>query len=505
MNTSGRGEESQEAYRGVVLPAAQAPMPYGEHVQPAGGVPWGSAPAEQVAQPAPGVPEPADATQMLPPYPAADPGAMAPPFGQAPDPAQQSHLGHQAPPAPMPLPVSEATQMLPPYPAADPAAGPHGEHIPQQLPAAPMAPGMGTGMAPGMEQEPAEATQAMPRFEEPQQGYGQGYEQPGYDQYGQQPYQEAPQNGRPPYGADYSGYEQQAAPTNPGHDSDYDHLFRNDVPGPEPVRPRIIQPNRQQAAQPYGQPAGAPYGGPGAPGGPGGYEPGHGGDQGYGYQGADDSPRRGMSPKVLIGIVVAGCVVAGLVVGALMSGGGGGSDTKTTDAASTAPAPTASAGGGAGASAADAAKQQASALDSLLSTSGASRSSVVNAVESIKNCGDLSGAASDLTTAAGQRKDLVSKLATLPVDKLPNHAALTAALTKAWQASSSADSHYANWANQAKSNHKLCHGGHARTTGETQAGDAASGTATIQKKKAVKLWNSIAATYGLTKRQYSEL
>ena len=117
---------------------------------------------------------------------------------------------------------------------------------------------------------------------------------------------------------------------------------------------------------------------------------------------------------------------------------------------------------------------------------------MVSAVESIKGCNKLPAAASDLNTAAAQRKALVTKLGALSVDKLPDHASLTDALTKAWQASSAADAHYASWAGQAQSNPKVCHGGHARITQETQAGDRESGTATIQKKRAVKLWNSIA-------------
>ena len=82
---------------------------------------------------------------------------------------------------------------------------------------------------------------------------------------------------------------------------------------------------------------------------------------------------------------------------------------------------------------------------------------------------------------------------------------MSSSLTQAWQASSAADTHYANWAGQAQSNHKVCRGGHARNTTETQAGDRESGTATTEKKKAVKLWNSIAKKYGLTQRQYSQL
>jgi hypothetical protein len=51
----------------------------------------------------------------------------------------------------------------------------------------------------------------------------------------------------------------------------------------------------------------------------------------------------------------------------------------------------------------------------------------------------------------------------------------------------------------------VCKGGHAHSTNEAQAANASSGTATTQKKHAVKLWNSIAKQYGLTQRQYSQL
>ena len=43
------------------------------------------------------------------------------------------------------------------------------------------------------------------------------------------------------------------------------------------------------------------------------------------------------------------------------------------------------------------------------------------------------------------------------------------------------------------------------TTNQTQAGNRESGTATIQKAKAAKLWNYIAFTYGLTERQPTQL
>lgn len=525
MHSGGRGEESPDAYRGVVLPSEQpgqqqAPAPYGDQVRPAGGNPW-DAPAAQA--PAPGQPGPpqaqpypqpqaADATQMLPPYPAGTPvpGPGGPGAGPGPGGAV---FGAPLPAAP---PVADATQMLPPYPGAAPAgpqqaAGPGAgpvpplppvppapPHVPQAagVPQAPpqQAPG-GPPVPPHAGPPPAEAvdaTQALPSlsiFEEPQP-YGQEYPQA----YGQEP----------------GGFPQQAPP--PAPDSDYDHLFRNDVPAPAPLRQRIIQPPSAQQKSGAPVPGQAPYGQGAAmpPYGQQGYDTGY----GYGDDREDSGGRRRLSPKVLIGIVVAGCVVTGLVVGGLLNSGGGGADNagdKTSSPTASAPATGAATAGSTGdgdstgGTADSAAKQQAQALDSLLQSSGSSRSSVVNAVGSVKNCDNLAGSASALRSASGQRTGLVTKLGTLSVDKLSGHADLTDALTKAWQASAAADSHYANWADQVRRNHKLCKDGHARFTAEVQAGDRSSGAATQQKKRAVRLWNAIARQYGLTQRQFSQL
>ncbi|WNI15952.1 hypothetical protein [Actinacidiphila sp. ITFR-21] len=497
MHSSGRGEESPEAYRGAGHPSGQnQPPAYGEHVQPAGGSPWGAGP------------EPADATQMLPPYPAGLPGSAG---GPGPVPGG-------------PVPIADATQMLPPYPGADPSAGPHPGAPGPVLPPQAAAPGHPGAVA------PAEATRALPLpgFPENQQPYEQqqpyaqqapqSYEQPAYDQrqpyetgYDQQryggPQQPPPGQGVQGYGQEYGGGydEQQSGPAPaPQHDSDYDHLFRTDVPSPPPMRQRIIAPpdRQQQAAQPaqpqYGQQQ-PPYGQQ-----PGPYEPGYGYDENGGRGGG-----RRMSPKVVAGIAVAAIVVAGVVVGGLLSGGGGDDDPGTAagkSTVSTAPSVSAAPSGQAAGSGDEAeVEQQAKALDALLDTSGDSRSAVVAAVASVKDCKDLSGASARLRDAATQRTGLVTRLGTLSVDRLPNHAALTEELTKAWKASAAADVHYANWADQTGSDPGACKGGHARSTSETTAGDTQSYTATTQKKKAVKLWNAIAGKYGLTKREYRQL
>jgi hypothetical protein len=210
--------------------------------------------------------------------------------------------------------------------------------------------------------------------------------------------------------------------------------------------------------------------------------------------------RRTRSRVPVIAAVGIGIAVLGIGAGALMSGGSK-DDRKSEDApvSATGPAPEKSAS-----EAVDPAKEQAVALDKLLADSGDSRAAVVKAVANIKACNELGQAATDLRDAAGQRGELVTKLGGLSVDKLPDHAALTTALTNAWKASASADNHYAAWADQVAGK-KGCRKGQARTTGQTLAGNKASTTASAQKAKAAQLWNAIAAKYGLTERQAGQL
>ncbi|MGW1542872.1 hypothetical protein ACWCPM_21975 [Streptomyces sp. NPDC002309] len=206
--------------------------------------------------------------------------------------------------------------------------------------------------------------------------------------------------------------------------------------------------------------------------------------------------------------LIAACGVAiavvGIGAGALLAGGGGeqdGDDPKPVAASAPATTPQTS-----GPPAADPAKEQAVALDKLLADSGDSRATVISAVAQVKSCDNLAQAAKDLRGAAEQRKGLVTSLAGLSVDKLPDHATLTDALNKAWKASESADNHYAAWADQvAGQKGKLCKKGQARSTGQTAAGNRESGIATAQKAEAARLWNTIARTYGLTERQPTQL
>ncbi|MDF3148548.1 hypothetical protein PBV88_46990, partial [Streptomyces sp. T21Q-yed] len=262
--------------------------------------------------------------------------------------------------------------------------------------------------------------------------------------------------------------------------------FRSE-PGGEPPAAATQQMPRFQQPQP--QPQGRHETGYFPPG-PSGDDGGHGG-----------GPTRSRLP--LIAAIGIGIAVLGIGAGALLAGGDkdddGGEDN--TPVSATAPASEASPS-----PSADPAEEQAVALDKLLADSGDSRTSVIKAVAAVKSCGNLAQAATDLRGAAKQRNQLVTDLSKLTVDQLPNHTALTTALTKAWQASASADNHYAAWADQVAAKKKqLCKKGQAQATNQTQAGNRASGTASAQKKTAAQLWNSIAQKYGLTERQPTQL
>ncbi|MFI8999356.1 hypothetical protein [Streptomyces sp. NPDC053541] len=403
---------------------------------------------------------------------------------------------------------AQATQYLPPVPPQAPPGPPAAYGYPQQPPAQPQ-PGYGY---PGPD---AQATQYIaPVPPQAPQAPHASQEQPTQYLPPVPPQQQAPGHAPQEAATQYMAPVPPAAPVPPTAPApapgerpplaDFDNLFRSETPNPAPApapgygypHPGAPQQHQQPPQQPYG------YGQPPAP-----------PQQPYGQQAYQDAyyedepaPRR-KSPVALIAAVVIGCAVVGLGAGALLSGGdddkkenAAGKGDQNVAASSAAPSAQAS-----GEPADDPAKGQAEELDKLLADSNNSRDAVISAVASIRKCDNLDQAANDLRGAAKQRRELVTRLQGLTVDKIPDNAALSAALVKAWQASAAADDHYAAWADQAKGNKNVCKGGHARNTGQTNEGDKKSGEATAAKKQAAGLWNPTAAKYGLTKRTYTQL
>ncbi|MFD4234791.1 hypothetical protein [Streptomyces sp. NPDC058542] len=547
MTQSGQGGEhelpaARPAHEGVVLPAdGGAPWTpgapgagqggqQGEQAAPAGGQPWGQQwgppgpqqqpqgsygyPPAQPLPPAQQSPGPEAYQQpgayQQPQQPGAYQQPQQPGSYQQPQqlPQQQSHQQSQQPgPYPPQYPQHQQQhhqpqhqqQPQPPQPYAQPLppeAGPgaQGAHGGQGVPGgdadatqyiAPVPGGPGP-VGPPQGGGDADATQYIPPV-------------PGGAPYGIRP--GAPGDRQPP--------------------AEFDNLFRSEEPAgatqqmpqfdagqqpPSPYQRQGHQPQPHQAQQPH-QPQRQSQGGQLPPQAPGGYQSGLQGFQGRAEQDgpvpqqSGDAPRRRSAHVPLIAAVVVGCAVIGLGAGALLSGGDdSGEDDKQPVASQSSPAtePTAEA-------APDPAKPQAEELDKLLADSNNSRAAVISAVEKIKSCKDLDQADTDLKGAAQQRRDLVTRLEGLTVDKLPRNAELTASLNRAWKASAAADEHYATWARQAKKNKSVCKGGQARSTSETAKANQQSGVATQAKREASKLWNAIAAKYGLTKHGFTEL
>lgn len=263
--------------------------------------------------------------------------------------------------------------------------------------------------------------------------------------------------------------------------AEFDNLFRSDAGGPAGSTQQLPR---------------VEYGGGPAPAAPTPHPSGRAGDRG-----GRGGGRSGTRVPVIAAVGV-GIAVLGIGAGALLGSGGddGGGDNETVSAT----APASQEAQASPSPSVDPVREQAVELDKLLAHSGDSRTAVIKAVADVKACRNLEQAAKDLRQAAGERSKLVTDLSALSVDKLPDHEALSAALTKAWQASASADNHYAAWADQT-ADKKGCRKGQARTTKQTQAGNRDSGTATAEKGKAATLWNKIAQQYGLTQRQPTQL
>ncbi|MFE1432111.1 hypothetical protein ACFW5G_06865 [Streptomyces griseoaurantiacus] len=473
MTQSGQGGEpsARPAREGIVLPsdggAPLLPGSQGEPPAPAAGQSWGGpwGPEQQAAPappPAPGWgedPGPRWGGAQLPPESAQEAPGGAPAQGGHGGHAHQGTAGGYSAPLPPAAPQGSYGSGAPGSPGAFPSAPlpPADEGATQYIP--PVMDEGATQYIPPVADEGA--TQYIPPV-----GSGAGPMPPAAG-----PDAQATQYLPPVPGG---------APAQPAPPAEFDNLFRTEG-APAPATQHLPQIGEAVSVPP-----------------PGGGRAGarRGGDEGGGRGRGDRSGSR----VPLIAAVGVGIVVLGIGAGALLGGGGGGAekdDSKTVSA--TGPATS-----GSSEPTVDPAKTQAEALDKLLAQSGSSRQSVIGAVANVRSCKNLDQAATDLRDAAKQRNGLVTKLSGLSVDKLPDHASLTSSLTAAWQASASADNHYAAWADQAKSR-KVCKKGHARNTGQTAAGNAASGTATEQKKKAAALWNAIAGKYGLTQRQPTQL
>ncbi|WP_415949961.1 hypothetical protein [Streptomyces sp. KLOTTS4A1] len=535
-------------------PAAGADADATQYIQPMPGQGIPAAPPQPQMPPA----QPAYAPQAA--QPAQAPQAAQP--GYAPQAAQPAYAP-QVPPASQPPHAPQGAQAPQAPPAAQPAA-----QVPPQAPAAPAfneaatqmfqpvvdGPGGGSGAAgPGQSLPAQGAPGALPPERDPEATYlfgapggTQGAHGGAPSAHGGAPSAHADASYGAPAGADAqatqylppvpspqgpgavpSGGDPYGAPAGGAGDrqppAEFDRLFRSEPaggaadstqqmprfeqPAPPPAQGHGGRAARRRAEDGYGN-GGHPNGGYGNGGHPnGGYGDGGYGDDGYADDGYHGGRGGGGAPSRnrVLAVVGAGIVVVGLAAGGLIGLLGGDDDDKAGKdsepaAASVSPtqeSPSAS-------PSADPAEAQAIELNKLLADSNNSRDAVVRSVESIKACENLEAAARDLRDAARQRKELVTRLSGLKTDKLPQNRKLRDSLNKAWQASASADNHYAAWADQVAQK-KGCPKGKPKATNHLRAGNAASGEATEAKKTAAPLWNEIARKWDLSTRAPHQL
>jgi hypothetical protein len=270
-------------------------------------------------------------------------------------------------------------------------------------------------------------------------------------------------------------------------------------PGPPPWQPDLAPP-RGDAPRGYDAPPGYDV----HPGydAPPGYDPPPGYDAHPGYDGPVAEPRRRRFPW-LLGAGLAVLLVGGAATAAVLVLHHHASSATDTGGASQHAAKQSSAGSSTTPSPSKPPQQQAAdSLSALLAQSVTDRSSIVNAVTDVSECGPSLGQdAQTFQNAATSRQTLLSQLADMP-DRSALPAPMFQALTSAWQASIQADQDFAQWA-QDEASRGCVPNDHSDPGYQAAAGP--DGRATTDKKAFVSSWNPIAAQYGLTPYQWNQL
>jgi hypothetical protein len=196
----------------------------------------------------------------------------------------------------------------------------------------------------------------------------------------------------------------------------------------------------------------------------------------------------------LFALVAAVIVVPALLIAHSFHGlMGGASAAARPTAKQPAPGPSA---------AAPSQRAAAARLAALLAQTAADRSAIVGAVGAVEDCTAALGQAPQIfQNSAASRERLLQQLAALPGrSALP--ATIVQALTGAWQASAAVDTDLGRWAQDEAA--KGCKP-HDHGDASYQASNAPDMQATNDKTAFVSGWDAIAAKYGLTRYQTSQL
>ncbi len=148
-------------------------------------------------------------------------------------------------------------------------------------------------------------------------------------------------------------------------------------------------------------------------------------------------------------------------------------------------------------------RDQAVRLEGLLERTSADRMAVVDAVNDVLRCGNVTADAQVIEDAGIDRDHIADELTTADFSRLPNSAALLSSLGDAMRASAAADREYAQWARNGAATG--CSGSVSTDDDRYRAGDAYSKQASVAKDTFVGLWNPVATSHRLRTWQAKEL
>jgi serine/threonine-protein kinase len=193
-------------------------------------------------------------------------------------------------------------------------------------------------------------------------------------------------------------------------------------------------------------------------------------------------------------VVVAAAVVSGVALSGRSAPAHPAAATPSPAASSPSPSPSAASPSATSSPSGPAtASQQAAALAALLTSSGAARTALHNAVNQVGSCTNLSGAVSQLQAVVNQRAGQYGRASALPASALPDGPQVKSKLMAALGSSLTADRDYLSWARQQLA-------GGCTPTSQSSAYDAAfsaSQRADAAKQAFVQVWNPVAARYGI--------
>ena len=212
--------------------------------------------------------------------------------------------------------------------------------------------------------------------------------------------------------------------------------------------------------------------------------------------GVDPSPsgprRRALRPLLAAAAVAA--VIIAAVAGVALSKRSAPAQPTASSLAGRSPSPSATGVSATSSpSETELAAQQAAALGTLLTSSAAARTALHQAVTQVGACANLPGAVSKLQDVVNQRSSEYGRASALATSALPGGAKVKSALVAALDSSLKADQEYLAWAREQQS------GGCTPISQSSayHAAFSASQQADAAKRDFVRIWNPVAARYGI--------